>query len=197
MTDAMTDTIEQPSELDVLKGRARMMNLTFSNNISLETLRARVNAKAQGDPDPTEGTDEAEVNALGSDVKPKEETRQEMRDRLHLEAMKLVRIRITNLDPKKKDLPGEIIAVGNDILGVVKKYIPYGEASENGYHVPQIIYDELKDRKFLDIRTSKKAGQISVSQNWSREFALEVLEPLTEQELARLAASQAATRGTD
>jgi hypothetical protein len=199
MTEAATldnETTAQPTELQLLKGRADMLGIKYSNNISLETLRERVNAKVNGDPDPAETVSE-EPNALDPNAPPKAETRQEMRDRLHLEAMKLVRVRITNMDPKKKDLPGEIIAVGNDILGVVKKYIPYGEASENGYHIPQIIYDELKDRKFLDIRTSKKAGQISVSQKWAREFSLEVLPPLTEQELARLAAAQAAGRDVE
>lgn len=194
MSDQETETL--PNELDMLKARARMMAIPFSNNIGIDALRAKVNAKIDGEEIPGDATDsDPQVNALdptGADAPPKGETVQEMRTRLLLESTKLVRLRITNLDPKKKDLPGEIISVGNEFIGTIKKYVPFGEATDNGYHVPHIIYEELKSRQFLNIRTSKKAGQINVESSWAREFALEVLDPLTPEELARLAASQAA-----
>ncbi len=198
-TDTQTDTqIETPSELDMLKKRATLMGLKYSNNISLDTLKARVGAVIDGKPDPIpELTELNALNTDGSDTAANSdvpETKQEIRARLQAECLKLVRIRIMNLDPKKKDLPGEIFTIANEYIGTIRKYIPYGEVTDNGYHVPQIIYDELKARKFLNIRTSKKAGQIHVEQNWAQEFSLDILPPLTEQELARLAASQAATR---
>jgi hypothetical protein len=106
--------------------------------------------------------------------------------------MKLVRVRITNLDPKKKDLPGEIFTVGNEIIGTVAKYIPYGEVTDEGYHIPQIIFDNLKERKFLDVRSykDKKTGKIKVEQRWATEFAFEVLPQLTPQEVERLRIAQ-------
>ncbi len=190
--------LQMPSELEMLKKRATLMGLKFSNNIGLESLKARVEAKIAGEPDPQENT--SEVNALDeanedTSVGDRPETKQEIRARLQRDCLKLVRLRITNLDPKKKDLPGEIFTVANEYLGTIRKYIPYGEVTDNGYHVPQIIYDEMKARKFLNIRTNRKGGQIHVEQNWAQEFALEVLPNLTEQELARLAASQAAAGG--
>lgn len=193
------DTQGQPSELDMLKERAKLMGITHSGNIGVETLRAKINAKLEGKEDPTEPTAQVadQPNGLaalsdGESEIPQNETLEQMRERLNKDCLKLVRLRITNLDPKKKDLPGEIITVGNEIIGTVSKYIPFGEATDNGYHVPHIIYEELKSRQFLNIRTSKKAGQIKVDHGWAREFALDVLPPLTEQELAGLAAAQAA-----
>ena len=182
----------QVDELTMLKERAKLMGIQHSGNIGVETLRQKIQAHIDGTPDPTIQGDE--TNALDPAAAPvnREETKQEMRDRIYADAMRLVRVRIMNLDPKKKDLPGEIFTVGNEIIGTVRKYIPYGEASDAGYHVPKILYDELKSREFLDIRTSNKAGQIQVTQRMAREFSLEVLPPLTEHELARLAASQAA-----
>lgn len=117
-----------------------------------------------------------------------------MKDRADLikEQMKLVRCRIQNLDPKKAELPGEIFTVANRILGTVRKYVPYGEVTDNGYHLPYIIYKQLEDRRFLNIRTSTKNGQVRVESNWAKEFAIEVLPPLTQEELDRLAAAQAA-----
>src|SRR5690606_33228500 len=119
-----------------------------------------------------------------------------LRQKLVRENMKLVRLRIVNMDPKKKDLPGEIITIANEYLGTVRKYVPFGEVTDNGYHVPYCIYKELKARKFLNIRTykdRKNNNQVHVEQNWAPEFALEVLPPLTKDELARLATAQAAS----
>jgi hypothetical protein len=107
--------------------------------------------------------------------------------------MKLVRLRITNMDPKKKELPGEIYTVANDVIGTIRKYVPFGEKTDEGYHVPYILYQMLKGRKFLSIRTVRGAnGSERVEHTYANEFALEVLEPLTQDELNKLAAAQAA-----
>jgi len=108
--------------------------------------------------------------------------------------MKLVRLRIQNLDPKKKDLPGEIFTVANEYLGTVKKFVPYGEVTEEGYHVPYCIYRMMDARKFLNIRTVKdrRTGIERVESTWAKEFALEVLPQLTAKELAELANAQKA-----
>jgi hypothetical protein len=107
--------------------------------------------------------------------------------------MKLIRLRITNMDPKKKELPGEILTVANEFLGTVCKYIPYGEVTENGYHVPNCLYTVLKERKFLNVKITKGAnGQSKMTHSWAQEFALEVLPALTRADLTKLAAVQAA-----
>lgn len=112
------------------------------------------------------------------------------------EQMKLIRIRIACLNPLKKDLMGEFITVSNRYLGTVKKFIPYGEASENGYHVPQILLTELMARKFQQIKSVKdKDGRALPQVKLVPEYAIEILEPLTEAELATLARNQAAAAG--
>lgn len=198
-----------PSELALLKARADTMNIKYSNNIGLEALRAKVNAKMDGEPvggdddedasreEPYGTDDETDETAAAAPArrKTKREIEQEIRETLQREQMKLVRLRITNLDPKKKDLPGEILTIANEYLGTVRKFVPFGEHTDNGYHVPFCIYQMMKDRKFLNIRTYKKNGQIQVSSSWATEFALEELPPLSEHELAQLAASQAAKGG--
>lgn len=191
------DTAPLPDELAMLKQRAKLMGITFSGNIGLEALRAKVNARATGEPDPVDTDTSNEANPFDevSQVSPAEETRAQIRARLQKECLQLVRLRITNLDPKKKDLPGEIITIGNEFIGNIKKFVPYGEVTDNGYHVPKIIYDELKGRKFLNIRVTKKNGREHVEQNWAQEFSLDVLPQLTEHEIARLAATQAAAGG--
>lgn len=113
---------------------------------------------------------------------------------LKQENMRLIRVRITNLDPKKKDLHGEIITVANEILGTVKVFVPFGEVTDDGWHIPYVIYKMISKRKFLSIRTirDRRTGHIRVEQQWAKEFALDVLPPLTPQEISRLATAQAA-----
>ena len=103
--------------------------------------------------------------------------------------MRLVRLHITNLNPAKRDLPGEIFTVANPYIGTVKKFIPYGKAGES-YHVPYCIYELLKDKVFLQVNTDKKHQ--FTGDSWVREFNLEVLPPLTQKELDELKAAQIA-----
>lgn len=187
------DTVDevQVDELSILKQRATLMGLKFSNNIGLEALRKKVSDAQEGI---TEEPEVAQINPLETETAaPKEETRTEMARRIRLEQTKLVRIRIQNLDPKKKELPGEIITVANDYMGTVRKFVPYGEQTDNGYHVPYCIYQFLKERKFLNIRVTKgKNGRPNIQQGWVREFSIEVLPPLTQEELTNLAQAQIA-----
>lgn len=212
--DTATD-VQMPDEKTVLLQRARLMGLTVSNNIGLETLRkkiedhqaaasaAQTDVPATGDVGDQQAPAE-KINPLApigtvatapvqASSKPKS-----LRQMLMQEQLKLVRVRIQNLDDKKKDLPGEIFTVANEYIGTVKKYIPYGEASDDGYHIPYCIYQMLKDRKFLSIRTGKgKNGTPKVETRWAREFAIEVLPPLTQEELERLAQAQIAAGSTN
>lgn len=185
-------------ELTVLKERAKQMGIPFSNNISLDTLRKRI-------ADKLEGKDEPEVNPLAGDREIASITRAEkkldpkanalaLRKMMQREQMKLVRVRITNMDPKKKDLPGEIWTVANEYLGNVKKYVPYGEQTDDGFHLPYCLFRLLQNQRFLHIRTVKDrvTGVERSEKQWVKEFSLDVLPMLTTEERARLAAAQAA-----
>ncbi|UEN68868.1 gp72 [Shigella virus Moo19] len=189
------DDVPMPDELTVLKQRAKLMNISFSNNISLEKLRQKIADAQEGKASEPE-QEEPEVNPLEDTKKaPVKETEAQMRQRIRLEQTRLIRVRIQNLDPKKKDLPGEIITVANEYMGTIRKFVPFGEATDNGYHIPYCIYEFLKNRKFLNIRVSNKGKKIE--QAWVREFAIEELPPLTQEDLDKLAAAQTAAGSTN
>ena len=165
----------EPTEMELLKERADLMGVTYSNNIGIETLRKRVEDAMAGNPavpepegaDPvpsvaelssalsnevvaTTSVSQSAVNPLaqeGSATKPVS-----LREHMRMTQMKLIRVRIQNLDPKKANLPGEIFTVANEYLGDVKKFIPFGEVTDNGYHIPYCLYKLLKSRKFLNVR---------------------------------------------
>lgn len=183
MTDALETAgdIALPDELTVLKQRAKLLGVTFSNNISVDTLRERIRAHQEG-LKPVE--ENLEANPLADGVKAKMTLRQQ----LQAEQMKLIRVRITCMDPKKADIPGEIFTVANEYLGTVRKYVPFGELTDDGWHIPYCIYTMMDARKFQNIRTIKdrRTGHTRVEANWAKEFAIEILPPLTAEELADL-----------
>ena len=203
---APEEQAQQPSELDMLKSRAKLMGITFSNNIGLDALKTKIEEHKQASEAKTQTQAPAQTNEQQPEVQTGVQTENQkkkvktlsLRSHLQKEKMKLVRLRITNLDPKKKDLPGEILTIGNEYLGTVRKFVPFGEATDNGYHVPYCLYEMMRDRKFLSIKTRKgPKGQTIVEQQMVREFALEILPPLTEAELARLSAAQLSAGGVE
>lgn len=196
--DDDTDFV-QPDERNFLIGRAKLLGLKTTKSMTTEEIRDLVKANLSTDPQVKEALTPSkdENNVTGEknlkDAPAKQGRTPTLRQHIQREKMKLVRLRITNMDPKKKDLPGEIITVANEYLGTVRKFVPFGEATDNGYHVPYCIYEVLRDRKFLNIRTRKgKNGTPVVESNYAKEFALEVLPSLTEAELQRLATAQIA-----
>ena len=205
-------------EREALFGRVRLLGVKHSNNIGTDKLRELIAAKQAeleaGDaakeaaatnplmdaamtatPDATSETSTPAVEAPLTEAQKKARLRKQLMD----EQLRLVRVRITCMDPKKKALHGEIITVANEYIGTVKRFVPYGEVTDNGWHIPFCIYTFLNERKFLNIRTlkDKRTNTNKVSAVWAKEFAIEILEPLTEKELARLAAQQAAAGAID
>lgn len=190
-----------PDELTLLKQQATLMGISFSNNIKVETLRAKIAAKMDGEDDNTD--DEGNVIAPATQPNPLApeaaapvagKRTPSLAQYLQAEAMKLVRVRIACMDPKKQDLEGEIFTVANEHIGTVRKHVPFGEKTDNGYHIPQCLLDFIRSRKFLSIQTKTLPnGQIETKTRWVPEFSIEVLPPLTPEELRNLAADQRAT----
>lgn len=184
----------KPDELSMLKARASLMGIAFSNNIGLDALKQKIADKVNGETttqaEPEEDEEPVDERSPVELAKPAPTLRQ----RLLQDNMRLIRVRITCLDPKKKDLPGEIITVANRYIGTVRKFVPFGEVTEGGYHIPYVIFKMLKKRKFLNIRVrpNPKGGQDIVESKYVPEFAIEELPQLTGIELERLARAQIA-----
>lgn len=100
----------------------------------------------------------------------------------------LRRVQIQCMNPMKREWPGEIISVGSAKYGTYKKYIPF---DGQPYHVPQIIYDVLKERQCTLFRTEKDTrGNDHRVGYLSREFNIVDLPPLSKKELAELREKQ-------
>lgn len=171
MSDIDTD-LPVVDELTALKARADMMGVKYHPSISLEKLKEKITAH---------------MNA-GED-KPVAEPEMD-RAALQKSASELMRIRVTCMNPAKKEWEGEIFTVGNAVVGTFKKYVPFN--ADEGWHVPRIIYEQLKDREcqvFTTVRDSR--GNSTRKGKLIKEFAIEVLHNLTEEEIKELAQRQA------
>ena len=82
LNQEQSDDLQMPSELDLLKQRATLMGITFSNNIGEETLRQRIadkqaeldaaasGAENTGEEGDTVQQEQGEVNALETGTSP-------------------------------------------------------------------------------------------------------------------------------
>lgn len=182
----MTEDINQPAtelpvedERTVLKERADKLGIKYSKNVKTDVLARMIEDKLEESKAQSETT----------------QSKNSLRTQQRLELTKLIRIKLTCLNPNKQSWPGEIITVSNDVIGAQKKYVPYDQKFyEKGYHVPNFIYMALKERKYLSMHTIKDSqGHEIVRRELKPEFTIEVLPPLTKEELKQLADDQRRT----
>lgn len=173
----MSDIIE-PSELETLKARADRVGVKYHPSIGIEALKEKL-ADKLGMPN----TSETPTT-----------TTKTLREVLMAEQLKLIRVRLSCNNPLKKDLQGEVITVDNQYVGTVRKYIPYGSAMDAGYHIPECILNVLRERQFMRVTTRKDNRGNSVSEaKYVPEYSIDILPPLSKEELAELAKLQLAT----
>lgn len=181
-------------KLDELKTEADRLGIAYYKTITAEKLEGKIaQFKSTLVEMETEEIEEEIVVKEKPKTKPvkKVETVTAKKIRMRNEAIKLVRVRLTCMNPAKKNWPGEIFSVSNKILGTIKKYIPY-DTTEDGYHIPYVIYEHLKDRQYQTfIRRKLANGQTAVTGKLVKEFSIEILPSLTQKELDKLATQQA------
>lgn len=204
--EAMTPAEREVVEKDMLRQRLKDMGVTYSNNAGVDALRTKLRDALEGKDSTDNAGDEDEVPPAplpgitpDPESAPLPETpkrplsKAEQRNQIRLEQTRLIRCRITNMDPKKRDWPGQFLTVANEYIGSITRYIPFGEVTDNGWHIEYALYTMMKDMQFLDIKTKKVKGQnTQETKRMSREYAIEILPDLTPAELKKLANAQLA-----
>ena len=179
------ETLEMPDELTTLKERADLLGITYHPSIGVEKLRDKINAHL-------EGTQEAEAApvVVEEEQAPAGETLAQRNVRLRKNAAKLIRVNVTCMNPAKKEWEGEIFTAGNSIVGTHKKYVPFN--TEDGWHIPQIILNQILQRKCQVFFSAKDDRGNKIRKGKQiKEFAVDILPPLTPEELKDLAQRQA------
>lgn len=186
-----TDILPTQDPLSALKARADMLGVKYHPSISFEKLRDKVNAVLDDKPEP-----EADASPVAAKSSAQAETAEQRRVRKVREASELVRIRVTCMNPAKTEWDGEIFTAANSVVGTFKKYVPFN--ADEGWHVPRILYNQIRDRQcqvFVTVRNER--GNSSRKGKLIKEFAVEVLPPLTQDEIDELARRQAMAHAID
>lgn len=186
MTDDTTndDAELAAAELDDLKDRAAAAGLKFHPNIGYENLSAKYQEFMEAKEVASAPPAPAPVVA---------ETAGQTRNRVKLKQTALVHIRVSCMNPNKKEWEGEVFTVSNAAVGTLKKYVPF----DADWHVPYMIYTMIKERECQIFRTVKDSrGNASRTGKLIKEFGVEVLPDMTPAELKALAQRQAMASGT-
>ena len=177
----MSEEIEvQQDEIQEIKSRLDQMGIKYHHNAKVDTLRALLTKSLKGD----EVVEESGELSMA-----------QVRAKLMADANRLIRCRITCMNPHKRDWTGEVFTAGNSFTGTIKKFVPYNCEHAESYHIPKILLDVMRERKYLQTRQIKsKSGAIQESY-FVPEFQIVELDPLTEEELAQLASDQRNHKG--
>ena len=161
-----------PSEKETLQKRLDLLGIKYHHMSGVDKLKALL--------------EESETPAEKAEKESPRVSKQQRRK----EANKLVRVRISCMNPNKKEWSGEIFAAGNRHIGNIKKFVPFDV--EDGWHVPEILLKVIR-RKRMQQFTEKRAanGQKIKVGKLVPEYAIEVMPDLTEKELQQLAQRQA------
>jgi len=108
----------------------------------------------------------------------------------------LLRVRITCMDPHKKNWPGELISVGSAKLGTFKRYVPFD--TEEPWHIPKIIYDVLTERMCsVPVKKKDARGHKTTAYKQIKAYSITLEEPMTRLEIDELARQQALAGGLE
>ncbi len=188
-------TVDVKQEREALKARCQLLGIQTQGNQSNDTLRALIRAK-QDEMDVA--ARQANPAAFDEAVETSEGRTPSLREYLKTEALKLVRVRISCMNPQLAKMGSVIITTGNEYTGTVRKVVFFGEKTENGYHIPQIILNVLQRRKFQQVVEERNhKGHLVPRARWMKEFNIEILPPLTQKELNALKDRQLATNSID
>jgi len=125
----------------------------------------------------------------------------EKRAIVRAKALRLHRVRVSNLDPNDAAVPGAIKTAYNKYTGKVSKYIPFGEENEHGFHIPEILINQMMEETYnLRKEIKSKGSSFGVKQYKTvqmRKYAFEYMDELSEQELVSLGNDQKARGALD
>jgi hypothetical protein len=172
-------------ELTVLKDRATQMGIQFHPAIGLDKLRGKVNEALAGKT--TEP--EAEAPAKLTEAQQKNLAARALRK----EAMKLIKVNISCMNPNKGEWDGEIFTTGNSVIGTIRRYVHFN----TDWHVEQAILNMLLERQAQIFVTVKgRNGRKERKGKLIKEFTISYPEKMTQVELDKLAQRQAMASGT-
>ena len=185
------------SPLDSIRKQADNLGIKYHHKAGVAKIEKLIYAHNNPTPAPTIAEAKEPVRMASTVAQPpfiatpvvkEKETPSQHTKRKHREANKLVRVMITCMNPNKKDWEGEVFTVANRIIGTIKKYVPFNRE----FHVPMAIFKMIQQRKCQIFKRERNGGKVTSRPMLIKEFGINVLPNLTQDELVELAKTQAA-----
>jgi len=230
-TEELLEIVDNTDDKEMLRFIANELNISFSGNTGTGTLKEKILPvlleRQESENEPDDEVDQNLMQALKDQTTDETKavlkqksvmdlprtalallnphtpglTHAEQRAIVRAKAMRLHRVRITNLDPGDAALPGSIKTVYNKFCGKVSKYIPFGEENELGYHVPEILINSMREERYPMRKEIKQRGQSFGVKQYKTvlmpRFSIEELPPLSKEEVESLAKDQKARGAVD
>ena len=195
-SDQTAVTTEPALDLEMieLQDRAEMLNMRFHPNIGKETLRKKLIAFA------AEKAKKAEAASIQQAViatdpiprvapAPIQLSQKQIRMNKVKAANKLVRCRVTCMDPGRKDWEGDYFTVSNSVIPTIKKYVSF---VADAWYVPQMILDQLLEKECTVFKTVKGPRGDKMRKGFQQPaYNIVMLPPLNAEEMTTLATQQA------
>lgn len=184
--------LKQPTRLESLKSKADKLGITYKSNISETALAKKIEAVLSDESTAKDESDEADESEQDDEEETKPKPKKVDKASERKRSQKLIRVVVRPLDPRRTQLDGELVMTGNSAIGTTGKFVPFNV--EAGFHIPEIIYNTLKDRTFTEFYTVQDAqGNEHTKSRQKKAFIIEVLDPLTEAEIQEIKIRQQAT----
>lgn len=182
------EVTEADQAIASLKKQADRMGIPYKSNTSVATLQKLIKERLEA---PIGGEDSKEPKTAEGTGSKKQLTKGELAEANYKEAMKLVRVIITPMEATKAtNLESEMFCAGNSLVGTVKRTIPFGVE----WHVEQILINSIKEKKYqMFISKKNHLGVDVVSARMVPAYSITTLDPLTQEELDKLADLQLRT----
>jgi hypothetical protein len=184
-----------PLDIDDVRAQADQLGVKYHHRAGAAKIQAAIDAYLDAQSADDDSTDEEVKPSTKEKIVPmtSSEYRKKYSGERKKQAGRLIRCKITCMNPNKREWAGEIISVGSSKLGTFKKFVPFDGRE---YHIPKIIFDALKERKYSSFYTvTDGRGQKIRKARLVEEFNILELPPLTKAELADLAKKQALADG--
>jgi len=186
MSNSSVDTA-----LNELKEMATTLKIQFHPSIGIDKLRDKVNAVLRDTP-----SNEEQAVVTVTQVK-KELSREEKIQIARDEALKLIRVIVSCMNPAKQLWEGQQVTIANRGIGKVSKYIPFN--NDAGWHVPKCLVDQLQAAQCpaFYTHTDSRTGMKMRRSRLIKEFNVVILPDLTLKELEDLSMQQKLNNSID
>jgi restriction endonuclease S subunit len=164
-------------DLETIRTRAKELGVAFHPAQKAETIQQNIDKFL------------SEKETLETKPAPKQETPEEAEARHLQEAVALIPITVTSMDPADAQTTGVLVSVGNRKLGQITKAIPFGYK----WYMPKILVQHMEAQMFCRssmVPTGVPGTPERLNTQWLKKYAIQYHPMPTQEELEELAKLQ-------